>query len=170
MDATGEQQSEIALALKRLRLNKVTGRMFWVSPPKQHPRLKGKEAGYPRSDGPIKLYWVIQINGRAWKRGYLVFFLTHGRFPSPCLDHKNGNSLDDRPQNLREATWQQNSWNVKTSKKSKDLPMGIRRLRQRYQARITKDNKMHYLGCYSTVKQARIVYLQKRIEFFGEFA
>lgn len=148
------------------------GRFFWKDPPKNHPRLKGQEAGAPRSDNYGKRYWVIKIGRKAFKRARLVFLAVHRRFPEPCVDHRNGNSLDDRPDNLREATVTQNAWNHKSRARRIDLPMGVRLVRHsgRYQARISRHGQQLHLGAYDTPDEAHQVYLAKRKELYGEYA
>lgn len=151
-------------------LDEKSGRLFWKLPPKTHPRLKGKEAGRAVCCSG-KLYWSVQINGKKIKRGRLVFFLKNKRWPTPCIDHINGNSLDDRPENLREATFLQNAWNHKSRKKQSTLPMGIKQLPSgRYQARIGYKNRLLNLGVFSSVEEAQKIYQQKRVELYEQFA
>ncbi len=148
-----------------------TGRLFWAVAPRTHPRLKGHEAGTARRAASGKFYWYIKIGGRAIKRSHLVFCLVHGRFPEPCCDHINGDSLDDRPSNLREATATQNAWNHKRRARRIQLPMGVRRAASgRFQARIGHLGKQLHLGAYDTPEAAEAAYLAKRKELFGEFA
>ena len=156
---------------KRLRLDTKTGQMFWTSPSKYHPDLLGKEAGSLCSTTHGKQYWVIQIDGIKYKRGRLVFFVANGRMPSPCIDHANGNSLDDRPSNLREATVMQNSWNHKSRKKRLRLPMGVRRYKSgNFGARISFRGVQIHLGSYASADVAEKVYQLKRKELYGQFA
>jgi hypothetical protein len=109
-----------------LRFEKTTGQFYWINPPKRHPDLLNKEAGCSQKSRGNKNYWVIKLNGKKYKRGHLVYFLIHGEWPKPCLDHINGNSLDDRPENLRKATITENNWNQKTRKRTINLPIGVR--------------------------------------------
>jgi len=146
------------------------GRMFWKRPPKYHPRLLGTEAGGPRP-AHAKVYWVIKIGALAHKRGRLIFLAANGRWPSPCVDHINGNSLDDRLANLREASIAENARNHKTRAKKSILPMGVRMTGSgRFQARIGIDRGQISLGIFDTVDEAHAVYISKRKELFHEFA
>lgn len=147
------------------------GKLFWHRPPGNHSRLFGREAGSPRSSGSGKLYWHIKIGGRAYKRSHLIFAWVNGRMPSPCVDHIDGNSLNDRPANLREATALQNAWNHKKRARRIDLPMGVRRLASgRFQARIALEGRQIHLGAFDTPQQAAAAYQTKRGELYGEFA
>lgn len=146
------------------------GRLFWRVPPKNHPRLIGTEAGIARPTHSGKSYWVIKFGGVSVRRGRLIFFLRYGNWPMPCLDHADGNSLNDSITNLREATIQQNAMNHKSRAKSSAMPMGVRQMGERFQARIKSNKRPIHLGCYGTVKEASAAYQQKRKELFGAFA
>ena len=148
------------------------GRLFWRDPPKNHRGLVGEEAGGPRRGRGGKSYWVICIGKRAYKRGRLIFFAIHGRLPSPCLDHISGDSLDDRPRNIREATVTENAWNHKKRRRRINLPMGVRLIPHsgRFEARISVNKKQIHLGAFDTPEEAATVYAAKRKEFFRDFA
>ena len=157
--------------LEILSLNKITGELFWVKPNKYHKDLIGKLAGSAQASHNNKFYWVIQINEKKYKRGHLVYFLTHGEWPKPCLDHINGNSLDDRPENLRKATITENAWNHKSRKRRIDLPMGVRvNCSGRFSARIAYKGKQIHLGAFDTPQDASNIYQLKRKELYGQFA
>ena len=147
------------------------GKLYWRSPPKNHPRLLNQEAGLPRRGQNGKEYWIIKIGKKPYRRGHLIYFLKHGQFATPCLDHINGNSLDDRIENLRAATIQQNAQNHKKRAKDSDLPMGVRLTSSgRFQARISLNKKQIHLGAYDTPQEAAAIYVAKRKELFNEFA
>jgi hypothetical protein len=148
-----------------------TGKFYWIKPSKYHSEKTLSEAGCAQRNHNGKNYWVIRFDGRAIKRGRLVFFVLNGRWPTPCLDHINGDSLDDRPENLREATIAENAWNHKKRARRIALPMGVRLAGSgRFQARIAHENRQIHLGCYDTPEEARAVYLAKRKELYREFA
>lgn len=148
------------------------GRIFWKIPPPNHPRLRGKEAGGAQSNRDRKIYWVVRSGREAWKRGRLIFFMAQDRWPSPCVDHIDGDSLNDCASNLREATITENAWNHRTRKRRIPLPMGVRIVTSsgRYEARIAHNKKMIHLGAFDTPAAAQAVYLAKRKELYGEFS
>ncbi|MDE2022085.1 MAG: HNH endonuclease [Patescibacteria group bacterium] len=147
------------------------GVVTWINPPKYHPRMFLKEAGSFRRSHHGKSYCIIKINQRSVKRGYLVFFAQFRRWPSPLLDHINGDSTDDRIANLREATATQNAWNHRSRRKRLPLPMGVRNTQSgRFQARIVCNGQMFHLGAYATPEEAQAIYKSKRIELYGEFS
>ena len=163
--------SDVEQVLERLRFNKETGEFFWIKPSKYHLDLLGKIAGGARNSRRNKKYWVIKLNGKTYKRGRLVYLVTHGKWPEPCVDHINGNSLDDRPENLRQATIMENSWNHKCRKRKLSLPMGVRtNPTGTYSARIAVNKKQIHLGYFKTIEEAQSVYQAARKEMYGQFA
>lgn len=158
--------------LSRLSFDLKNGTAVWLDATKQHVGLNGKEAGTPRTSHAGKKYWHIKIDGRPYKRSHLVFLVVNGRWPDLQVDHIDGDSLNDRPGNLREVTATQNAWNHKHRAKPSDLPMGVRLVPKsgRYQARITCNKQMHHLGAYDTPQEAHEVYRAKREELFNEYA
>lgn len=156
--------------LEMLRFEPETGRFFWRSAPRCHSELHGQEAGFANLGRGGKSYWVIKINGRKYKRSHLVFLVRHGRFPFPCADHRDGNSLNDRPENIREVTVQQNAMNHRKRAKRSQLPMGVKALGSRFQARIAHKKRQICIGSFATAEEARAAYLIKCKELFGEYA
>jgi hypothetical protein len=147
------------------------GRLFWRHGPRTHPRLAGQEAGGARRSHSGKQYWIVKIDGRAVKRSHLIYLAANGELPSPCCDHINGDSLDDRASNLRRATVAENAQNHKRRARRIALPMGVRHMASgRFQARIGHLGKQVHLGAYATPEEAAAIYRAKRKELFGEFA
>jgi len=162
-DLTRDQLKEILVYSPK------RGVFTWVNPPPQHAGLIGDEAG---SAAPgDKPYWNIQIGGRKYKRSRLAFLFMTGLYPKDCIDHINGDSLDDRWVNLREATITQNAWNHKGRKKQSDTPMGVRRLPNgKYVSRIGVNKALITLGTFSELSDAVNAYQEARSIYYGEFA
>ena len=155
----------------RIRVDVDAGKVFWIDATKHHKRLNGTEAGTPRKTHHGKSYWHVKVDSYPLKRSHLVFLFATGKWPTLQIDHINGNSLDDRTANLREATATQNAWNHKGRAKKTGLPMGIREIPSgKYQARIARDKKTIHIGLFATIEQAVSAYQNKRKELFGEFA
>lgn len=147
------------------------GRLFWCKPPGNHAEKVGAEAGFiARGRRGNKDYWQVRLNGRTYKRSRVVFYMTHGRWPEPVVDHINGNSLDDRPENLREATILQNCRNKAAYKKRSGLPRGVPPYRAGYRAQITIEGRREVLGYFLNKWVAALAYEARRLEVFGDFA
>jgi len=145
------------------------GVFYWIKPPKAHAELLGEKAGTIQNGD--KPYNVIQIDGKKYRQGRLAFLYMEGRWPAECIDHINGNSLDDRWMNLREATVTQNAWNHKGRKKKSDLPMGVRlNSSGRFAARIGLNGKQIQIGTFDTKQQAVQAYSNARRKYYGQYA
>lgn len=156
----------------RVRVDVEAGRVFWIDATKHHANLIGQEAGSARrSSHGTKRYWYVKVDSRPIKRSHLVFLFATGQWPVEQVDHINGDSLDDRRANLREATPTQNAWNHKTRRKQASTPMGVRRTASgRFQARIGFNKQQIVIGVFETPDLAATAYQQKRKELFNDFA
>ena len=70
-------------------------------------------------------YLIIKIKGKQYKAHRLVFAYFNGRFPNREIDHINRNRSDNRIENLRECTRQQNIANTKRTPNPKTGVVGI---------------------------------------------
>ncbi|KKN39441.1 hypothetical protein LCGC14_0743110 [marine sediment metagenome] len=90
------------------------------------------------------------------------------------VDHKNGNCLDNRRNNLRICTNQQNIFNQKPrripnmSSEHKGVSW-LERLRK-WRAYISPNGKQINLGLFLDESKAAMAYNQAAIEHFGEYA
>ena len=94
-----------------------------------------------------------------------------------CVDHINGDTLDNRKQNLRICTKAQNSQNKKLRCDSASGFKGVTKSsKNSWLAYIGDPSTMHpnkrhiRLGTYPTAEEAAITYDKKAIELYGEFA
>lgn len=86
------------------------------------------------------------------------------------VDHINGNTLDNRKENLRLVTSQQNKFNqIKKGSKS-GLPKGVCKHGKNFKASITFNYTTYSLGTFLSPEEAEAAYLKAAEKFFGEFA
>ena len=90
------------------------------------------------------------------------------------VDHRNGNGLDNRRSNLRQAT---NTENARNAKRGKNNTSGFKGVTShlaprglRWRARITVDRTTIHLGVFDTAEAAARAYDTAALERFGEFA
>ena len=90
------------------------------------------------------------------------------------VDHIDGNPLNNKRNNLRICTNQQNTFNqgLRKLKRKTSQFKGVyyRKNTKRWSAGITHNSKKHSLGCFDSEVDAARAYDKKAKELFGEFA
>lgn len=87
------------------------------------------------------------------------------------VDHISGDTLDNRRENLRLATLNQNMWN-RGKTKSNNNYKGVKfdKRHGTWSSRITVNRKCIHLGTYKTPEAAYEAYCEAAIKYHGEFA
>jgi hypothetical protein len=110
-------------------------------------------------------YVVVFFNGKIYKAHRLIWAIVHGELPKGHIDHINGNRSDNRIQNLRVVTQQQNSHNQQNiNKRNKSGFRGVcwNRKSSKWQASISVNSKTIYIGVFSTPENAHLAYLNAK--------
>lgn len=82
-------------------------------------------------------------------------------------DHINGNGLDNRNENLRPATKQQNAWNSRKVENCGSKYKGVYKVRD---DKWTVQVNGKHVGIFKTELEAAKAYDKKALEIYGEFA
>jgi hypothetical protein len=148
-----------------LRYEPETGLWYWRE--SRGTKKAGSRAGC-NDEG----YWRIRIEKVNYRASRLAVLYMKGRWPVAQVDHKNLKKLDDRWENLREATSTQNQGNIALNQRNTSGYKGVRwsPRHKKFQARIVENKKLRNLGFYKTAKQAQTAYLVAARKYFGEFA
>jgi HNH endonuclease len=133
---------------------------------KQTGVKQGKISGSLTKEG----YLVTSIDSKLYSCHRLAWFYMIGTWPIGQIDHKNGNKSDNRINNLRDVSKQQNVENQrkahKTNKSTKIL--GTWKNGKKFAARISHNNTKLYLGTFLTVEEACAAYVAaKRLLHIG---
>ena len=150
----------------RLLYRPETGKFFWIKTTKYHPEILGTEAGTIRiyKHNNKKYRWV-KIDSHAYPAHRLAWFYFYGEWPKGMIDHKDGNSLNNKIVNLNDATSFMNTQNHKVIIKKSGLPTGVRMLGKKFQARIRFNNIKKHLGIHDTAEKALNAYTEARKKF-----
>ena len=87
-------------------------------------------------------------------------------------DHKNRNTLDNRKENLRKCTTQENLWNssLRSDNTSGYIGVSWDKENNKWSSRIDIDGKHKRLGRFTNKDDAIRARLQAEAKYFGEFA
>ena len=118
-----------------------------------------------------------EINQKGRKVITLHRFIMNA-FQGEIIDHKNGNGLNCKKENLRKANHKGNSANKKSSKKGTSKYLGVclntqyhnNKQYQYWVANITHNKKTLHIGSFKTEIEAAKAYDNKAKELHGEFA
>lgn len=126
--------------------------------------------------------WTAQANDRGFyamrrERGELILMhrLINSTAPGRVTDHVDGNGLNNRRINLREATQLQNMMNRHGKKGGTSRFKGVwfdrhQEGAKRWRSAIRINGKLKYLGRHETEEEAGAAYAAAAHEHFGEYA
>lgn len=140
-----------------LKYDPTTGIFYWKERPEQRAEwntaFSGKVAG--GSCGKSG-YWRITINDTGHSAHRLAWVYWHGEWPLGQIDHINGIRSDNRIENLRVVTPQQNQQNKKRGINNKSGTVGVHwsKINSKWRAYIMVSKKMHYLGFFINLSDA----------------
>lgn len=155
-----------------------TGIFTWKRNSRNGIMKAGDLAGCATGDGHGEKgkRWVLSFDDRQIRAHRVAFFFMMGRWPLPGMeiDHRDGNGLNNRWSNIREATRIENSRNRSTPRHNTLGYKGViylsrPGLTKRFLARIVVQGKAHNLGIYSTPAEASEAYLSAAMFLHGEF-
>lgn len=116
-------------------------------------------------------YVSIAWNGKRHYAHRLIWLWFNGRMPDALIDHIDGNPLNNRIENLRQADKSQNAANSCVTK----AKSGVRGVRwyeplQKWHARLSNYGHEIHVGYFNTIEEAEDAHKQKYREVYGEFA
>lgn len=138
--------------------------MLW----KKASRTKlGSPVGQITKAGYRQLEW----GGKLYSVHHIIWAMHTGTWPK-LLDHVDGNGINNRLENLREATPSQNAHNARKSRRNTSGFKGVSRHKQTgsWQANIALEGKQYFLGLFDTAKAASEAYDAAAEKMHGEFA
>ena len=120
-------------------------------------------------------YARVLIGKKTYKMHRIIFLMHHGYLPK-VIDHIDGNNVNNKIENLREATYSQNSLNKKhyitSSAPYKGLNTRLWKdgINKSYEVYVTVNKKSKFFGRFRDPEEANKVAMQIREKYHGEFA
>ena len=129
----------------------------------------GEIAGYKHY---ASNHWYIMVDYKKYKAHRLVWLYYYGTWPNGEIDHINGDGIDNRLDNLRECTHQENGRNTKRRIDNTSGKRGVYfdKKNRKWRAYIGIDGRNRFIGSrYDTIEEAIAARKLAETEFFGEF-
>ena len=115
-----------------------------------------------------KGYLLASVQGRLQRVHRLVFLYHHGYMPIQ-VDHIDGNRINNKIENLREATSSQNNQNRKATSSSGIKGVVWHKQSKKWVASICVNRKSVHLGSFLSIEEAALVANKARQSAHGEF-
>jgi hypothetical protein len=122
--------------------------------PEWNSRYAGKYAGTPHNMG----YVSVRIYGVRYLAHRIIWVLLHGSPPDGVIDHINGDRSDNRPDNLRDVTSEENCWNTHARAQCGYKGVRFHSHNRSFQARITHRGRERHIGYYPSAEAASEAY------------
>lgn len=130
------------------------------------PATKGR----PRGNGSVtKGYRIICIDSVKYRANRLAWLYSTGNWPAGIVDHRNGDTLDNRFDNLRDVSHSLNAQNRQRPNWNKNggLPLGVYRTGSTFEMRIRLGGVNHTKGGFATPEDAGSYYMECRRLFMA---
>lgn len=145
------------------------GYLFWKIKKARNTKI-GKRAG--RRNSFLNRNYV-RISGKDYLNARIIFIYHKGYIPDE-VDHINHNSIDDRIENLREATRSENVRNSSSRKGSSSQYLGVQKIKRdrkkKWMVLIFINGKNTNIGSFETEVEAALTYNKFAVKHFKEFA
>lgn len=133
--------------------------------------LYWKKSGRSSSYKDAKEYMRIGIGGKRYLQHRIIYLLFHGYLPS-VVDHIDGDTTNNKIENLRAATNTENLQNMKlcpsNTSGGKNVSWDKKAKKWLVMLRVNGANK--YLGLFKDFEFADLVASEARHKFHGQFA
>lgn len=114
-------------------------------------------------------YIATNINMQLIRQHRLIMNVLNNK--EKIIDHINGIKHDNRKENLRICTYQQNCFNVGINKNNTSRITGVywNKIMNKWVSQIGIDGKLIYLGSFDNKEDAIKARKDAEIKYFGEF-
>jgi len=137
------------------------GKLYTKKPYGRGGKIKsvGDRVGWDNLHG----YEQIFFQGRVYMSHRVIYFLHHGIYPKLDIDHINGDSMDNRPENLREVSFVQNLRSYQKPRmggrySSKYRGVSLHKLTSTWRARMCYNKTERSLGYFNTEEEAALAW------------
>lgn len=135
-------------------------------------RRAGKDAGCVMQTLQGRSYRAVKFGGKLHYAHRIAWRLMTGLWPTHTIDHINGDGLDNRWSNMREATVSENGWNRKIDARSRTGVPGVsfNSRSGKFKVDIQANGRRQFFGSFETLEEAAGVANAHRRRLHGKFA
>jgi hypothetical protein len=148
-----------------LRYDPHTGEFRWLE--RRNGRVRADAIAGTLADNGYRL---ITLDFRQYRAHQLAWFYMTGEWCPQVIDHRDGDTANNRWKNLRSATLSQSNANRRLHRNNSCGLKGVSRNRSRWRATIHKNRQKYELGTFPTPQAAHAAYVKAARKLFGEFA
>jgi hypothetical protein len=141
------------------------GKLFWKKDRARGKVKSGAEAGCLTSSG----YHRLMLDYKEYPTHRIIFMMHHGYIPK-VIDHIDGNTKNNKIENLRESCSQTNQYNRKLGKNNTSgcKNVSFNKRNNLWQIHIRCNKKVHSWYVES-LELAELVAYEARVKFHGAF-
>ena len=133
------------------------GKLYW----KNHWDKSVRTRFLHKEAGTVRLgYRRIILGLKVYTVHRLIWFIENRSLPT-MIDHINGDSLDNRIQNLRTSASRKNQQNQRRHREGKLVGASFHKASQTWRAVVKIEGKQIYLGLFNTELEAHQRYVQE---------
>lgn len=157
-----------------LRYDPETGILTWIAPTclrASAKRFVGRVAGKVGRDG----YRYLMLDSQNYSAHRIAWKLSSGCDPVNEIDHRDGDRVNNKWINLREATHGENNHNLKCKSHSSTGLKGVsfypnKPGEKKWKASIRKNNNQYHLGYFLHKEEAAAAYRDAALRLYAGMA
>ncbi len=165
-----ERAPEDSAIARFVRYEPETGEFFWAVT-RGSNAMAGSRAGSVWTSPRGEKRYVIRFGRRGYQGNRVAYLIMTGKWPDHLVDHEDGDTLNNRWANLREAAHHQNAANARVRK---DNRLGLKGVsfhkgKGKFIARIQVEKSRLTLGAFETAEAAYAAYCEAGTRLAGQF-
>ena len=141
------------------------GHLYWTE------YKQGRSIDLAIGSGSTDRYLSMYLDGKQYKVHRLIYLLHTGQLPE-VVDHVNGNTNDNKIENLRSSTVQTNNYNRALESTSTSGVKGVcwHKRESKWRVQVGVNGKRVTVGSFDDLELAELVAVEYRNKHHGNFA
>ena len=141
------------------------GQLYWRERANTHVPAGSLAGHLRRSDG----YWHVTHKRRSYLNHRVIYLIHYGIMPL-YIDHIDGDSSNNKIENLRETTLRQNAHNRRKASTNKSGMKNVSPHRGKWQVRVRANGKTCFYALVEDLELAKLIACEARDKYHADFA